>query len=95
MDPGSNSVLPQTNKGGEVLVDHKKASGQAVPGMPDRIMRGINWGMIFDRHPELYPPGHDEAAQVTIENIRRRKEAASLQPKKAPSKKRPQSKKKR
>ena len=94
MDPSSNHVSSQTDKGGKKLVDYEKTSRQAISNLPSKIVRGINWSDIFYRHPELSPPGYEETTKATLESVEKRKLEAK-QAKEKDSKKKPAQKRKR
>jgi hypothetical protein len=53
------------------VVDHQKASQQAVPGAAEKSLnskgkpvRSIDWTAIFKRHPELEAPGYVDALRA-------------------------------
>ncbi len=53
------------------MVDHQEANQQAVSGAAEKSLnskgkpvRGIDWGAIFKRHPELEAPGYVDALRA-------------------------------
>jgi hypothetical protein len=71
LDPGDNHVLSASKQGGETMVDHQKASQQGLPSTSSKTLtnlgkpvRGIDWAAIFMKHPELNPPGYEQASEA-------------------------------
>jgi hypothetical protein len=66
MESGPDSLPPAPKRRGKAVVDHQKTSSQAVSSRPLSLPGSVDWREVFNRHPELSPPGYEEAsAQVT------------------------------
>lgn len=62
LDRSDDDLLPTINQTGSPVVDNKKADEQAIPRT--KPVRGIDWNEIFNRRPDLEPPGFKETVKL-------------------------------
>lgn len=84
MGPGTDVVSTQTFKAGEGVVGNEKTTGQAVSTNARKVKNVLNWSEIFEEHPELYPPGYNEAVEATMLKLEQRRMAAKEKAAKPP-----------
>ena len=73
LDSGTDLVPSPPLKAGETLVDHQKTGEQAISANTWRPSSGLNWREIFERYPNLSPPGYEEAVESTLKLVELRK----------------------
>lgn len=85
MGSSSDAVSTQAFETGEGVVGNEEATGQAVSTNSRKMTHKLNWTDIFDLHPELYPPGYNEAVEATRAKMEQRRMAAKARAEKPPS----------
>jgi len=73
MDSSNNVVPSPTFSGRKALVGDQETSGQVLSTNTNRPVTGIDWTAVFAVHPELSPPGYEEAVEATLKSVEQRK----------------------
>lgn len=85
MGSGSDAISAQAFEAGKGVVGDKEATRQAVPTSTGKVKHRLDWTEIFERFPELHPPGYNEAVEATKTKMEQRRMAAKAQTQKPPA----------
>lgn len=85
MGSGTDAISAQAFETGEGVVGNEEAAKQVVPAGSRKITHKLDWTDIFERFPELYPPGYNEAVEATRLKMEQRRMAAKARTEKPPA----------
>ena len=83
MDSSHYTVLSSPRETRKAMVGNKEASRQSISAVPSGIMGGgiLDWKSIFQDHPNLSPPGYEQAVAAAKAKMEQRKLAPKELPK--------------